>query len=69
MMLILSGALITAGYERRGVQIGMLSLITWIAVINLLVYYFDQFGAVVITLFQFFVLTLLTYYRRVYLKF
>jgi hypothetical protein len=68
LMLIFSGGLITAGRERRGVQIGMLSLITWIAVINLLVYYFDQFGAVIITLFQFFVLTLLTYYRRVFLR-
>jgi hypothetical protein len=32
-------------------------------------YYFDQFGAVITTLFQFFVLTMLLYYRRVFLRF
>ncbi len=68
VMLIAAGGMMVAGRERRGVQIGMLSLITWIAIINLLVYYFDQFGAVVTTLFQFIVLILLTYYRRVFLK-
>lgn len=68
LLLITSGGLMIIGRERRGSQIGTLSLITWIAIINLLVYYFDQFGAVVITLFQFFVLTLLTYYRREFLK-
>ncbi len=68
LLLILSGGMMATGRERRGAQLGMLCLVTWIAVINLLVYYFDQFGAVVTTLFQFFVLTMLTYYRRVFLK-
>ncbi len=67
LLLIISGGLISAGRERMGILIGTLTLVVWITIINLLVYYFDQFGAVVITLFQFFVLTLLTYYRRVYL--
>ena len=67
LLLIISGGLISAGRERMGILIGTLTLVVWITIINLLVYYFDQFGAVVITLFQFFVLTLLTYYRRAYL--
>jgi hypothetical protein len=66
--LIVSGGLIAMGRERSGILLGTLTLILWITVINLLVYYFDQFGAVVITLFQFFELTLLTTYRGVYLK-
>ena len=68
VMLIISGGLIVVGRERTGIQIATLTLVIWIAVINLLVYYFDQFGAVVITLFQFFILTMLTYYRRMFLK-
>lgn len=68
LVLIISGGLMAVGRERKGTQLGMISLVTWITIINLLVFYFDQFGAVVIALVQFFVLTMLTYYRRVFLK-
>lgn len=68
LLLIAAGGLLTIRRERLGVLLGTLALIVWITAINLLVYYFDQFGAVVITLTQFFLLTLLTYYRRVYLR-
>jgi hypothetical protein len=68
LMLIFSGGMISTGRERRGIELGTIALIIWITVINLLVYYFDQFGAVVVTLFQFFELTVLTYYRRAFLK-
>ncbi|HEX9019320.1 MAG TPA: hypothetical protein VF806_09040 [Anaerolineaceae bacterium] len=68
IMLIFSGGMIAMGRERSGTQIGTLSLIIWISMINLLVYYFDQFGAVVLTVLQFIVLASLLYYRRAYLK-
>lgn len=67
VLLIIAGGLITVRRERLGIQIGTISLLLWITVINLLVYYFDQFGAVVTTMFQFLVLTLLTYYRKAFL--
>jgi hypothetical protein len=66
--LIVSGGLMIAGRDRRGSQIGSLALITWIAAINLLVFYFDQFGAVALTFFQFGLLALLSHYRRIFLK-
>lgn len=68
MLLILSGALIVIGRERTGIQIATLMLIIWLTVINLLVFYLDQFSAVVTALFQFFLLLMLTYYRRRYLS-
>lgn len=66
--LIVSGGMMIAGRDRRGTQIGSLALITWIAAINLLVFYFDQFGAVVLTFVQFGLLSLLSRYRRIFLK-
>jgi hypothetical protein len=67
LLLILSGAMMIIGRERTGIQLATMMLIIWLTVINLLVFYLDQFGAVVTTLFQFFVLMMLTYYRRRYL--
>lgn len=65
-LLIIAGAFITIGRERQGIQIGTIALVIWITLINLLVYYFDQFGAVIITISQFIMLALLTYFRQTY---
>ena len=67
ILLIVSGGLILIGRERTGIHLATLVLILWLTVINLLVFYLDQFGAVTTALFQFFILMLLTYYRRKYL--
>ena len=66
-MLIFSGGLFVVGKERQGVQLATITLIIWLTVINLLVFYLDQFGATATTLVQFIVLTVLTYYRRRFL--
>lgn len=67
IMLILSGGFLVIGRNRTGILLGILGLTIWISVINLLVYYFDQFGAMLMTVLQFFVLTIVIYYRRRYL--
>jgi hypothetical protein len=67
ILLIFSGALITIRRERTGIQIATMTLIVWLTVINVLIFYQDQFGAVITALVQFFVLLALTYYRRRYL--
>lgn len=67
VLLFVSAGLLTTRRERTGIQLASMVIIIWLAIINLLAYYFDQFGAVLTTLFQFFVLTALTYYRRKYL--
>lgn len=67
VMLITAGAFLTIGRNRIGILLGILGLTIWISIINLLVYYFDQFGAMLMTVIQFLVLTLVLYYRRRYL--
>ena len=64
ILLLVSGAFMAIKRERTGLLLGILGLTIWISIINLLVYYFDQFGAVVMTIFQFLVLTLILNYRR-----
>ncbi len=66
-MLVIAGGMLVVGQEQRGIRIATLALIVWLTVINLLVFYFDQFGAVVAALFQFLILLVLAYYRGRYL--
>jgi hypothetical protein len=68
LMLILSGALMIVGRERAGVQMASIMLVIWLTIINLLVFYFDQFGAVTTATVQFLVLMVISYYRSKYLK-
>lgn len=69
ILLVIAGGMLVIGQERRGIQIATLMLIVWLTVTNLLVFYLDQFSAVVTVLFQFTILLALTYYRRKYLKY
>jgi hypothetical protein len=65
--LIIAGGMIAARRERTGIRVASMTLIIWLSVINLLVFYFDQFGATASTLVQFFVLLAVTYYRGMYI--
>jgi hypothetical protein len=67
VLLIVSGGLFVVRREVQAIQLSTLTLIIWLTVINLLVFYLDQFGAIATTLVQFTVLTALTYYRRRFL--
>lgn len=67
VFLISAGMMITIGQERRGIHLATMVLVIWLTVINLLVFYLDQFSAVVTAAIQFFLLLTLTYYRRKYL--
>ncbi len=66
-LLVIAGGMLLVGKEGRAIQIATLVLIIWLTVINLLVFYFDQFGAVMAALVQFSILLALAYYRRRYL--
>jgi hypothetical protein len=68
MLLVIAGGMIVIGRERTGIRVATISLILSLAVINVLVFYLEQFSAVTATLVQFFVLLALTYYRSMYLK-
>jgi hypothetical protein len=68
ILLIMAGGMLSVGHERRGIRLATVTLVIWLTVINLLVFYLDQFGAVVTAIFQFVILLALTYYRRKYLQ-
>lgn len=68
ILLIVSGGLFTVRKEFLASRIASLTLIIWITVINLLVFYFDQFAAISTALIQFVVLMVVLFYRRRYLE-
>ena len=68
VLLVIGGLLIAVKRERTGIRLSTSMLILSLSVINLLVWYFDQFSATALTLAEFFLLLALTYYRRMYLK-
>lgn len=68
MLFIFSGGLFVIRKELKAIQISTLTLIVCLTVINLLVFYLDQFQAISTALVQFFILTLLLYYRRRFLN-
>jgi hypothetical protein len=65
-LLVAAGCLIL-GRERRGIVIGRFGLLFSLTIVNLLVFYFDQFHALSATLFQFVLLLGALHYRRRYL--
>jgi hypothetical protein len=68
ILLIVSGGMLVVGKEDRGMQLATLALVIWLTVINLLVFFLDQFSAVITAVFQLIVLLAVTYYRQQFLQ-
>jgi hypothetical protein len=66
--LVVAAVLFILGDDRRGVSIAYVSLLLALTVVNVLVFYFDQFHAVFQTLIQFGLLMGMLHYRRRYLE-
>lgn len=66
MLLVGSAGLLLAGKDRLGVTLGGFGLLLALAVVNLLVFYFDQFSAILTASAQFIVLLGVGYYQRNY---
>ncbi len=64
---LVAAGLLLAGRERRGISLGILSLLASLAVVNLLVFYLDQSQAFLHTLLQIGLLVAAIEYRRQYL--
>ncbi len=62
-----AAGLLALGQDRRGITLGYFTLLFSLAVVNLLVFYFDQFHAVIDSLIQFVLLMGAIHYRRRYL--
>lgn len=67
VLLLVAAGLLAGRREKLGLQIGITTLVMLLTTVNLLVFYFDQFSAVVAALAQYALLALMEIYRRWYL--
>lgn len=67
LLLVVAAGLLIANREARGVAVGYLGLLLSLAVVNLLVFYFEQFSTILYATVQFTLLLGIFYYRRRYL--
>jgi hypothetical protein len=68
LMLLISVVLLLVGKKRQAFNLGYLSLLLSLTVLDLLLFYFEQFSTLMIVLFQFILLLGVMYYRNKYLK-
>jgi hypothetical protein len=67
LMLVIAAGLLIANRERIGLSFSYWSLLLSLTTVDLLVFYFDQFSAILTALIQFGILMMTIYYRRHYL--
>jgi len=67
-LLLVSVWLLAAGKKRLACNLGYLSLLVSLVVLDMLLFYFEQFSTVAIVLLQFVVLFGVIFYRRKYLR-
>lgn len=67
LMIMVGALLLFIGREQRGVLFAFYSLLISLTVVNLLVFYFDQFSTILLALLQFGALLVVIYYRRKFL--
>jgi hypothetical protein len=63
LLLLLAALLLAFGREERGVQLGRLGLLFALTMVNLLLFYFDQFTTIVTAVVQLVLLLGVSYYR------
>jgi hypothetical protein len=68
MLLLVSSLLLLVGKKRQAFDLGYLSLLLSLTVLDMLLFYFEQFSTVLIVAFQFIMLFGVMHYRRKYLK-
>jgi hypothetical protein len=67
LLMVVSAGLFIANKERGGAALGYLGLLLSLAVVNLMVFYFEQFSTIIPAIVQFLLLLGVMYYRRRYL--
>ncbi len=67
LMLLIAAILLIIGKELHGIQLGSIGLLLSLAVVNLLVFYFDQFSTIILATIQFLLLLGVIHYRKRYL--
>jgi hypothetical protein len=67
LLLLIAAGLLASGRERQGIRLGYLGLLLSLTAVDLLMFYFDQFSAILPALVQFGLLLGVLFYRRRYL--
>jgi hypothetical protein len=67
LLACIAAALIILKAEKTGVWMGLVSLLISLTVVNLLVFYFEQFSTIIVTALQFVLLILLMRYKQRFL--
>jgi hypothetical protein len=67
LLLLVAAVLMIVRQERLGIQLSLLGLLLSLTVVDLLVFYFDQFSTIFTAMVQFGLLLGVLYYRRRYL--
>jgi hypothetical protein len=68
ILLIISAVLLAFNAERRGINLAYLSLLLSLTVVDLLLFYFDQFSSILSAVIQLIVLWGVLYYRNKFLQ-
>ena len=68
IMLLVSAVFLLVGKKRLAFNLGYLSLLLSLTLLDMLLFYFEQFSTVLIVIFQFIVLFGVMFYRKKYLK-
>jgi len=68
ILMIIAALLILFRAEKLGLWLGSPILIIALSLVNLLVFYFDQFSSILVAAFEFLVLTLIFRYRKRFIK-
>ncbi|MGE5222481.1 MAG: hypothetical protein ACM3PY_08595 [Omnitrophica WOR_2 bacterium] len=64
IQLVVSSILLIGGKDKIGITAGFFALMFSLTIIDLLVFYFDQFSTILVVILQFFTLLGILYYRR-----
>jgi hypothetical protein len=68
LFMVLAATLMICKKEKTGLWIAMFSLLLALTMVNLLVFYFEQFSTIVMATFQFLTLVLIVRYRKRFVK-
>jgi hypothetical protein len=68
LILLISAVLMVFRKDRRGITLSFLGLLLSLSMVNLLMFYFDQFSTIISAIIQFGLLLIVLYYRRRYLN-
>ncbi|HLY26982.1 MAG TPA: hypothetical protein VKQ72_11630 [Aggregatilineales bacterium] len=67
ILLVIASILLIVGEDQRANELGYFGLLMSLTVVNLLLFYFDQFGNLLLTIIQIFLLAALVQYRQHYI--